>query len=1397
MVIKELQELLLAVSIHRDPWPTHASVVCHFAHDCTPLVSDRWHSPIAFPWPEKWDCNVHVGQGSVDEQYASFWWQVEQQASNHLAQQGVPTTKRQKGRAQTLNTKPVFAPVAPTKKGRSGDLQPSYLGVSRVHAQWFRQLRRMQAIVNISDKPNCRGQAGDLWRAITHAAGFRGGFHNWWQQQERVPCWENHFPILIPPAEELRLAFEFFHGKVRDFEVALGKQRLKFAKQRRVNELNLVFQDCHEEPSQPLDVLIKSQEIAIDHVAEDSSVVLTSPATLDDNLPLIANGKPYSIIISSHDQVWLDSTEALQPGDIMRQEKVVGTDREILKCFEEVWKPRWQKLQHLHDSQWDQVLDFVDKVMPPVVWNMPQWNPEQFRQIVSSKKKRAATGPDGVSRKDVLAMPEPACRALATLINQFEDRAQWPRQMATGFITSLDKRKGDGWVDSYRPITVFSVLYRTWSTHRAKCALKSLGTIMPASVRGGIPARQAKSVWYEIAQLVELAQTTNTKMHGLAIDIRRAFNSIPRLPIWAALTRMNFPVTILRAWCAFVSAQTRHFTVRQSVGPPIDSNVGYPEGCALSVFAMSILDWMLELWINASEVGPCQLYAYVDDWQWVFPSVTQYPRLWTSLENFTSVMTIEIDIQKSFAWALDREGRKEMAEHEVKVVYAARDLGAHQNFTKRAGNIELQKRLDNMPQVWKRLSLSHAPYKHKVIALYQMGWPKALHGISITNLGRTRFVGLRAGAMRGINAAKIGANACLHMSMYNPMADPEFFATIQTIRECRELGQLDQLRGMLQLIAVGASEVPHNGPAFLLAKRLFRFGWTLHKNGIFEDRLGLIDVLAIHPDALFQRLKWSWPQVLQCEVAHRPSFQGIRKADLDELPKVLAKFGSADQAYLRSSLDGTLFLDLHKDKEARGKNSRCSFCQATDSFYHRVWECKEFSSARAEFPWPDLVQTLPKCLINHGWPVIPDSWTDFVQILEGLPVFPVDPARLPKSAELDLFTDGSCLYPTDPKLRVAAWAITAARQSNGLLDHVVVQCGHVAGQHQTAYRAELLAVLEAIRIAVRVQKRTRIWSDCLSVLNRVRKVFLGGSIKLNSNHSDLWQQVLDLRDQGAADLVSIHKVVSHCSGALADNEIERWAFWHNKLVDEAAAQWNQNRPQWFWDSWQKMADDVKTCRMVHYEVLKVHLQVGRLGDKLVPAQPGGGPVRAPRKTGKRFLRKDGNHEPVIPIPCRWIFSKHLGRRCGSEHLQLLQQWWEKIGVPTCSSIQPLQWVSGLHLYLDFLFETKCEGLIIYKGKWYHHESAIPGTPKLGVGQRAKGFMYALGKFFRENHFLAPKKLKRPHTAALSYWSLSYRLRWPQIRIDAIDRWLLQKNRKQLTCVDDLKETSLDTCDFAW
>ena len=70
---------------------------------------------------------------------------------------------------------------------------------------------------------------------------------------------------------------------------------------------------------------------------------------------------------------------------------------------------------------------------------------------------------------------------------------------------------------------------------------------------------------------------------------------------------------------------------------------------------------------------------------------------------------------------------------------------------------------------------------------------------------------------------------------------------------------------------------------------------------------------------------------------------------------------------------------------------------------------------------------------------------------------------------MDLFTDGSCLYPSDPDIRMAAYSVIASQSFSLDFDStwftsLVAQV--LPGLIQTTARAELMAVVTALQFAV-------------------------------------------------------------------------------------------------------------------------------------------------------------------------------------------------------------------------------------------------------------------------------------------------------------------------------------------
>ncbi len=127
------------------------------------------------------------------------------------------------------------------------------------------------------------------------------------------------------------------------------------------------------------------------------------------------------------------------------------------------------------------------------------------------------------------------------------------------------------------------------------------------------------------------------------------------------------------------------------------------------------------------------------------------------------------------------------------------------------------------------------------------------------------------------------------------------------------------------------------------------------------------------------------------------------------------------------------------------------------------------------------------------------------------------------------FTDGTAVCPDDPRRRRAAWGIHYAHQ------HPWNRNAPVAGPVQTVYRAELLAVLHAVKSAT---APTRVVSDCQSVVEQLRDTLAGAPRKASGDHAELWEEMNNIIQGRPQGYYAVDWVASHADLDMADS-IER------------------------------------------------------------------------------------------------------------------------------------------------------------------------------------------------------------------------------------------------------------------
>ena len=420
---------------------------------------------------------------------------------------------------------------------------------------------------------------------------------------------------------------------------------------------------------------------------------------------------------------------------------------------------------------------------------------------------------------------------------------------------------------------------------------------------------------------------------------------------------------------------------------------------------------------------------------------------------------------------------------------------------------------------------------------------------------------------------------------------------------------------------------------------------------------------------------------------------------------------------------------------------------------------------------------LPSCLVDHGWPLVLPEW----EVLSGLllkgdglcQMSPVGHAACSSAQTLELFMDGTCAHPREVKLRYAAWAVTVASTGVNTLDNKLLMGGHVSGLCQTAFRAELTAALHAVTWAIQHGFTVRLWCDCQSVVRGVLRVLQGKPIRKNAPHSDLWRRLQAVL-AGHERQVQIRKVVSHGMQSRAVDPVEQWAYWHNNLTDLAAEEINQRRTPEFWCAWSGLQKALAFHRPLHLAILRVLLQTSKVAvasqvktppeDKVVPA-PG----------------------PQLVIPVAWEIPKKIVKRYGDINLAHLHRWWTEWGPQMLQGTNKLVYISGIQLFYSFNLFTGYEGPWCCKKKWYSSLADVPIAGQRPWGERSKNFLHMLRSYWKGNGLTVPTRMTRPTSAALSKWTISYRLRWTPSMIDRIDRVVLQQLGRQVCNQSDMAQ----------
>ena len=1199
-----------------------------------------------------------------------------------------------------------------------------------------------------------------MWGAVLRGRGFKPDFAQWWRTCNFKTAAAPQICPRAPP--NVHVAQEIFDSlvlAVRALEKSLIAESRQYAKMRRAANPCLIFQDLKAPSPCGADLLARSEMATILQVCpEDSCIVLQDPVQWDVSCPIFAGGHQLEVIHAEHDCIWVESVDPFEPGMVVAQTKCSGSISELHAAFVKTWRSRWLRHLDVPLDRWKTIIEFARQHLPKGQLEWPSCGVSELRQVITHKKITTSSGLDGVSVQDLKRMPDAALKNFCDIFREAETTGLWPSQMINGRVACLPKVEEPQSALDFRPITILGILYRCWGSYHARHALRALDQVLPPTLFGSRPGCFASQVWAQLMWSIEHSYSQNIELCGIVADVQKAFNFLARPVVTEVLAWIGVPMPVLVGWTGAMQTFTRRFQVRGSLSEPVPSVTGYPEGDALSCLAMVAIDWVFHVW--ATHHFPlCQPITYVDDWQLLCCQPDCLDHVQRVLQEFAQHVDLLLDLKKTYAWCISARGRLVLREKGFRLEANGRNLGAHVQFTRSHANQVLTSRIGTVTDLWGKLRRSHSAYVQKVSAIKVAAWPKALHAVASTTLGLTWFQQLRAGAMRGLGADLAGANAMIHLGMVErPDTDPLFWSVMQTFRLARDCGHHREVRDTLRALAHGDIDIPHNGITSTLLERIHSLGWHVSPCGQVFDQFGMFSLFQVSVAELKMRACFAWLQVIDAAVAHRPGFSGLARCDPEHTRKFLQSLKMPDRALMHKALNGTHITQNGLKHCQKADHDICQFCGSSDSRFHRFWICPYFARMREECTddlWA-LLPTLPGFLTEYGWSLRASTTRQWYQILANIPIDPLPVVR-PRGNCLQLFTDGSCIHQGFPDLRFAAWAVVAAHA--GELDSgFIVDSGHLPGILQNAYRAEIFAVLRAVRAARHQCCQAMLWSDCEGVVKRVRRLLSGSAPRVNSPNYDLWCLLSQEFADAGGNQFSITHVSAH-RGDSAGTPLEDWCFRHNQWADRTAVRTNFARTSEFWRFYHLHVGRVVAAQDISRQVQRVILAVSHAAvhDRGVPEPE---PTDIAMPPAADFWKGLPHIERFPEDVFRWYPERMV---------RLIFSWFLQ---NVFDSNEPVIWVSHAQLYLAFQMATGSYGPIKKAGWTDGDGNCLNDVAGFPFRTRVRWFAKMLRETLRKCSIPVYHMFGRPQSNVLKFHTGVLALPWKQQYIDLVDQWLL-------------------------
>lgn len=643
IISPQIAKFVTSVSVHDEQWlPGHNPLIVHFTLPGEVPVNTYW--PLPHTWlPFQPDPNLiqehflTVNQDSFEGDPLHVWSQCVEQAVDKTMQiqhanepkkfptKFLPRVCKGRGAPVKLKSVPSTKLLKPAWDGHENPMvdQPSL-----VIRQMTRQLRRLQSFSSRLGKQHT-GETYDEqmrgeWESIKKTSGFDMPFLTWLKKQELVLEHSCNLPSLVLVQQMIHLVKHDLDHKVK-LHVQKRQMHAKFLRDLDAKKYGKKMSYSKIRESSP-GLMTQVQQVdenpfTLHQQLQHGICTVTIPdvTRIDASKPCRVAGHDATILQVNDSQLELmihDDILGIPPQGTLTQEHTLFAPTQVANQLQKYWetfrnRDTVESLEDLNEwEEFEKILDKIDPLDPlPFDSKLPL---AEWKNAIKATSSNTSRGICGWFADELKMLPDNCISALQDAFLAMYDPGMPAHQMKSRVVPLL-KQPETSDASKTRPITVLSMLYRVWSRATSKVILMHWSQVFPAQITGFLPRRLVQLHQYELQFQLEMCHHRKDELQlgGLTVDIVKAFNCLPRLPLKRLLLKLGLHESWVNMWFQSLNRLTRTWQINGTLVETAPTSTGAPEGDSWSVLSMLAINFLLvHIFSDTSII----LHLYADNW---------------------------------------------------------------------------------------------------------------------------------------------------------------------------------------------------------------------------------------------------------------------------------------------------------------------------------------------------------------------------------------------------------------------------------------------------------------------------------------------------------------------------------------------------------------------------------------------------------------------------------------------------------------------------------------------------------------------------------------------------------------------------------------------------------------